>query len=141
MSDNFVGFAQSPKADPNRKLKTYATELNLAADLKTIFAAFNEPEFYEHSFDKLVKLDFRQGAKLTFEGETQYRGTFARIDIPREIILLTELHGEIAFRFRDRKGIHIQLQVKKALLEDEISAWSAACEKIVSNLGAAFGSK
>ena len=141
MSDNFVGFAQSPKADPNRKLKTYATELNLAADLKTIFAAFNEPEFYEHSFDKLVKLDFRQGAKLTFEGETQYRGTFARIDIPREIILLTELHGEIAFRFKDRKGSHIQLQVKKALLEDEISTWSAACEKIVSNLGAAFGSK
>ena len=141
MSDNFVGFAQSPKADPNRKLKTYATELNLAADLKTIFAAFNEPEFYEHSFDKLIKLDFRQGAKLIFEGETQYRGTFARIDIPREIILLTELHGEIAFRFKDRKGSHIQLQVKKALLEDEISAWSAACEKIVSNLGAAFGSK
>ena len=141
MSDNFVGFAQSPKADPNRKLKTYATELNLAADLKTIFAAFNEPEFYEHSFDKLIKLDFRQGAKLTFDGETQYRGTFARIDIPREIILLTELHGEIAFRFKDRKGSHVQLQVKKALLEDEISTWSAACEKIVSNLGAAFGSK
>ena len=141
MSDNFVGFAQSPKADPNRKLKTYSTELNLTADLKTVFAAFNEPEFYEKVLDKLLKLDFRQGAKLTFEGETQYRGTFSRIDIPREIILLTELHGEIAFRFKDRKGSHIKLQVKKALLEEEISTWSAACEKIVSNLGATFGSK
>jgi hypothetical protein len=141
MSDNFVGFAQSPKSDPNRKLKTYATELTLSADLKTIFAAFNEPEFYEHSFDKLVKLDFRQGAKLTFEGDTQYRGTFARIDIPREIILLTELHGEIAFRFKERAGSRIKLQIKKALLEEEISTWSSACEKIVSNLGATFGSK
>lgn len=141
MSDNFVGFAQSPKADPNRKLKTFATELSLSADLKTVFAAFNEPEFYERVFDKLVKLDFRQGAKLTFEGESQYRGTFSRIDIPREIILLTELHGEIAFRFKDRKGSQIKLQIKKALLEEEISLWGLACEKIVSNLGATFGSK
>jgi hypothetical protein len=141
MSDNFVGFAQSPKADPNRRIKTFAAELTLSADLKTVFAAFNEPEFYEQLFDKLLKLDFRQGAKLTFEGEAQYRGTFSRIDIPREIILLTELHGEIAFSFKDRKGSHIKLQVKKALLEEEISAWSAACEKIVSNLGARFGSK
>jgi len=141
MSDNFVGFAQSPKADPNRKLKTYSTELNLTADLKTVFAAFNEPEFYDKVFDKLLKLDFRQGAKLTFEGEAQYRGTFSRIDIPREIILLTELHGEIAFRFKDRRGSHIKLQIKKALLEEEISTWSSACEKIVANLGDRFGSQ
>jgi hypothetical protein len=140
MSDNFVGFAQSPKADPNRKVKTYETELTLNADLKSVFAAFNDPDFYEGVFDKLAKLDFRQGAKLTFEGETEYRGTFSRIDIPREIILLTELHGEVAFRFKERKGSIIKLKVKKALLEEEVSTWGAACEKIVATLGDRFGS-
>lgn len=140
MSDNFVGFAQSPKADPNRKIHTYATELQLTADLKSVFAAFNEPDFYEAVFDKLQKLDFRQGAKLTFDADPEYRGTFSRIDIPREIILLTERHGEVAFRFKERKGSQIKLQVKKALLEEEISLWSAACEKLVANLGDRFGS-
>jgi hypothetical protein len=136
MSDSFVGFAQSPKADPNRKIHTYATELQLAADLKSVFAAF-----YEAAFDKLQKLDFRQGAKLTFVAQPEYRGTFSRIDIPREIILLTELHGEVAFRFKERKGSQIKLQVKKALLEEEISLWRAACEKLVANLGDRFGSQ
>ncbi len=140
MSDNFVGFAQSPKADPNRKVKTYETELTLSADLKTVFAAFNDPDFYESVFDKLAKLDFRQGAKLTFVAEAEYRGTYSRIDIPREIILLTELHGEVAFRFKERKGSVIKLKVKKALLEEEVSTWGAACEKIVATLGVRFGS-
>lgn len=140
MSDNFVGFAQSPKADPNRKVKTYETELTLSADLKTVFAAFNDPGFYESVFDKLARLDFRQGAKLTFVAEAEYRGTFSRIDIPREIILLTELHGEVAFRFKERKGSVIKLKLKKALLEEEVSTWSAACEKIVATLGVRFGS-
>ena len=141
MSDNFVGFAQSPKADPNRKLKTFSAEPSLSSDLREVFAAFNDPGFYASVFDKLVKLDFRQGAKLTFEGETQYRGTFSRIDIPREIILLTEQHGEVAFRFKERNGGTIKLEIKKVLLEEEISLWNQACEKIVANLGATFGSK
>lgn len=142
MSDNFVGFAQSPKADPNRKLQNLKFELELSSSLRDVLSSLSEQPFYDKCFDPMAKFDFRQGGKLVFGDQEQYRGTFSQIQIPKIIILLTEKHGEIEFSFKEQKmGSRVVIACKKALLEQEISQWQTACEKIAQTLGQDFGGK
>jgi hypothetical protein len=72
-----------------------------------------------------AKFDARLGAKLKFSiAEENYGGTYARIDIPKRVILLTELHGEIDFRLTEKKdGTDISLSFTKTLNEVEKSDW------------------
>lgn len=136
MSDSWVGFRPSPKRDesrPSASLSFEATSDLLIAKVLKLLTTQAGVESWLVSF---TKFDARLGAKLKFTiNEENYGGTYARIDIPKRIILLTELHGELDFRLTERKdGTDIVLNCTKTLTLAEKPDW----EKLVQECFAKF---
>jgi hypothetical protein len=136
MSDSWVGFRPSPKKDESRpvakKLFSYSTNLLIAKVLKLL----TTQEGVESWLVEFSKFQSQLGAKLRFtSGEENYGGTYARIDIPKRIVLLTELHGEIDFKLREKKdGTDLDLSFTKTLNEQERAEW----EQLVSECANRF---
>ncbi len=123
MSDNFVGFAQSPKADPNRQLEILSFEFQSTKDIKQAIQLLSTESGLSSWLGKLAKFDFRQGAKLRY-GDEAHGATFALIQIPKRFVLIAEPLGEVDLRFREQKsGYQLSLTVKRALLPQEYDAW------------------
>jgi hypothetical protein len=133
MSDSFVGFRPSPKKDESRpavKLQfNFSTSILIAKVLKLLLTQ----EGVEQWLVSFTKFDSRLGAKLKFSfQEENYGGTYARIDIPKRVVLLTELHGEIDFKLTEKKdGTDIELSCTKTLNESERIAWEALVAEVV----------
>jgi hypothetical protein len=138
---NFVGFASSPKPDPKRRTKKLEFKIELAANLKEILHEMALAEGYEKLVDEVVRFDFRPGGRLTFShNDEEYRGTFSQIAIPKAIVLNTERHGELNFKFRELKtGSRVTLRAQKAVLAEEEQAWAEACAEIEQKLRSNFG--
>jgi hypothetical protein len=81
-----------------------------------------------------TKFDARLGAKLKFTlNEENYGGTYARIDIPKRVIFLTEYHGELDFRLTEKKdGTDIILSCSKTLNEQEKQDWEQTVQECFS---------
>lgn len=129
MSDSWVGFRPSPKRDESKQVATHSLELTSNLLIAKVLKLLTSREGVESWLVSFTKFDVRLGAKLKFSiGEENYGGTYARIDIPKRVILLTELHGEIDFRLKEKKdGTDISLTFTKTLNEEEKSDW----EKLV----------
>jgi hypothetical protein len=137
----FVGFAASPKPDPDRSLLEREIEVELPGGLKSLLGPLSTGEGFARLLDELVKFDFRPGGRVTFKRDTEvYRGAFSQINIPKSIFLSTERHGELNFHFAEQGDLaSVRLTVRKALLESEVSDWVAACDHIETELRLGFG--
>lgn len=123
MTDNFVGFAQSPKADPTRKLEQQVFEFESSGEIKLAIQLLSTEAGLSSWLGKLVKFDFRQGAKLRY-GEQSHGATFALIQVPKRFVLIAETLGEVDLRFLEHKhGYKLSLTIKKALLPEEREQW------------------
>ena len=141
MSDNFVGFAQSPKPDPKRTVTKFRNELDLPVSERTLLSGFASEATYAQIIGPVSKFDFRPGGKLLFAAEPEFRGTFSQISIPKTIVLNTELHGEISFLFSAGKtSSRVVVEVRKALLPEEVTLWQTSCESVVASIRGVFGS-
>ena len=142
MSDNFVGFAESPKPDPKRTVTKFRQELELQVSERTLLSGFASEATYAKLIAPLSKFDFRPGGKLVFAGEPEFRGTFSQISIPKVVVLNTELHGEIRFLFSAGKSSsRVVVEIQKALLPQEAGQWQASCEAVADSIRGVFGSE
>jgi hypothetical protein len=141
VSDSWVGFRPSPKQDPDKTVAKLAFDFQSELMIAKVLKFLTTQEGVESWLVSFLKYRAQLGAKLKFTiGEENYGGTYARIDIPKRIILLTELHGEIDFRLTEKKdGTDISLSFTKTLKETEKSEWeilvkecSAKFQKLVS---------
>lgn len=140
MSDNFVGFAQSPKPDPKRTVTKFRNQLDLAVSERTLLSGFAAEATYSKIISPVSKFDFRPGGKLLFDAQPEFRGTFSQISIPKVIVLNTEVHGEIRFLFSAGKtSSRVVVEVQKALLPEETALWQLACESVVESIRGVFG--
>lgn len=129
MSESWVGFRPSPKRDESKQVANQSLDLSSKLLIAKVLKLLTSREGVESWLVKFTKFDVRLGAKLKFSiGEENYGGTYARIDIPKRVILLTELHGEIDFRLKEKKdGTEVLLTFTKTLNDEEKSDW----EKLV----------
>jgi hypothetical protein len=137
----FVGFAASPKPDPDRKLRERDIEVELAAGLKSLLGPLSTGEAFARLLDELVKFDFRPGGRVSFKREEEvYRGAFSQINIPKSIFLSTERHGELNFHFNETGDrAVVRVTVRRALLESEVSEWMSDCDRIETELRSGYG--
>ena len=137
----FVGFAASPKPDPDRTVRERVIELELPGGLKSLLGPLSTGEGFARLLDELVKFDFRPGGRVTFKRVDEvYRGAFSQIKIPKSIFLSTERHGELSFHFTETSTTAtVRLTVRKALLEAESEEWMSACDHIEAELRSGFG--
>jgi hypothetical protein len=125
MTDGWVGFRISPKKDSSRSKSSLEFELRSDLLIAKVLKFLTTQEGVESWLVSFSKFKAQLGAKLRFSiGEENYGGTYARIDIPKRVILLTELHGEIDFRLIEKSdGTEISLRFTKNLTESEKSDW------------------
>lgn len=133
MSDPFVGFRPSPKPNPEGKPRSKRLELELDRPIKDVLMSFSSQAGFEALFGKTKKFDFRQGAKLSFSlGEREYRGTISQINIPKRIIVNTEIHGEIELQFKAQgPNTKILMKARSFLTDAQLVEW----EQSISELG------
>jgi hypothetical protein len=136
MSDSWVGFRPSPKRDESRPSASHSFQVASDLQIAKVLKLLNTQVGVESWLVSFTKFDARLGAKLKFTlNEENYGGTYARIDIPKRIILLTELHGELDFRLTEKKdGTDITLVCTKTLNEAEKADW----EKLIQDTFAKF---
>lgn len=135
MTDNFVGFAQSPKLDPLRDVVSKTMEFSSSSEIKFVIQLISTEAGLSSWLGKLAKFDFRQGAKLKY-GEEGHGATFALIQIPKRFVVVAETLGEVDIRFREQKASYqLSITVKRALLASEREAW----EQDVARLEQVFG--
>jgi hypothetical protein len=127
VSDSWVGFRPSPKRDESRPTASQVFELSSNLLIPKVLKLLTTQQGVESWLVSFTKFDARLGAKLKFtlDGEN-YGGTYARIDIPKRVIFLTEFHGELDFRLTEKKdGTDIVLSCSKTLNEQEKPAWES----------------
>jgi hypothetical protein len=135
MTDNFVGFAQSPKLDPQREVVSKTMEFSSHSEIKLAIQLISTEAGLSSWLGKLAKFDFRQGAKLKY-GEEGHGATFALIQIPKRFVVVAETLGEVDIRFREQKtSYELSITVKKALLALEREAWELDVAKIEQVFG------
>lgn len=129
MSDSWVGFRPSPKKDDSRPTASQVFEVSSDLLIPKVLKLLTTQQGVESWLVSFTKFDARLGAKLKFTlNDENYGGTYARIDIPKRVIFLTEYHGELDFRLTEKKdGTDIVLSCSKTLNQAEKPEW----EKIV----------
>jgi hypothetical protein len=139
MSDSWVGFRPSPKKDDSRPTASQVFEVSSDLLIPKVLKLLTTQQGVESWLVSFTKYDARLGAKLKFTlNDENYGGTYARIDIPKRVIFLTEYHGELDFRLTEKKdGTDIVLSCSKTLNELEKLEW----EKLVKETFARFSSQ
>jgi hypothetical protein len=134
MTDSWVGFRPSPKRDETRPTASQNFETSTDLLIPKVLKLLTTQHGVESWLVSFTKFDARLGAKLKFslDGEN-YGGTYARIDIPKRVILLTEFHGELDFRLTEKKdGTDIVLSCSKTLNAQEKLAWENTVQECFS---------
>ena len=134
MSDSWVGFRPSPKRDLTRPTASQLFETSSNLLIPKVLKLLTTQQGVESWLVSFTKFDARLGAKLKFTlNDENYGGTYARIDIPRRVVFLTEYHGELDFRLTEKKdGTDIALSCSKTLNEQEKPAWENTVQECFS---------
>lgn len=154
MTDNFVGFARSPKQSKTASRESISTAFTLAISLPEAVQLISTAEGVQRWIGELVtpvaKWRFQLGAKLTFKDEQgEFGATFGAINLPGEVIFLTERFGEITIKFgvADRRRTlfrkksasnepvnRMEFEVARMCEPDEIEAWDDAAHALITRL-------
>ena len=135
MTDNFVGFAASPKPDPLREIQIASFEFQSQGDIRFAIQLFSTEAGLSSWLGQLAKFDFRQGAKLRY-GEQAHGATFALIQIPKRFVIVAETLGEVDVKIQEQKsGYLLSLTFKRALLSEELAAWEQDVARVASVFG------
>lgn len=155
MTDNFVGFAKSPKQSKTAQLEQYSTKFELILPVADAVRLISTADGVERWIGELVtpkaKWRFQLGAKIRFQDEQgEFGATFGAINLPHEIVLLTERFGEIRIGFGSPKSRrrffaprpsetssgNLEITVSRMCEPSEADAWETATHALVARLGA-----
>lgn len=125
MSENFVGFASSPKQPAGSELLQEQFALSSNIDPAKIFQLFTTEQGLGSWLGNIQKYDLRQGGRIKFTAEDRLLGaSFTSINIPRQIVLVCENLGELDFQFKvTRSGTEVNLKISRSALPEELENW------------------
>lgn len=132
MSDNFVGFARSPKPDKSRKLSSKEFVIHSEKLFSDCHEIFTTQDGVGKWLGEIVKFDFRPGGKTRYkvEGE-EFGATYASIRIPKQVVMITETLGEVIFSAKVKESsFDLAISFKKTLNPDELVAWESSVETV-----------
>lgn len=103
MTDNFVGFARSPKQSKTAQLQKVSLAIPFGSAVGEVVKLFSTPEGVAGWLAELLtpaaKWRFQLGVKLRFQDAAgEFGATFGAINLPGELVLLTERFGEIQLK-------------------------------------------
>jgi len=141
MTDNFVGFAASPKPDPKKTLTQSELVIVSTGTISKALAPFITRDGLEGWLGPCRKFDFRTGAKLKYTSNDQeYGASYSMIFLPKRIVLVTESLGEVDIKFsQGTEDVTLTIKIRFALLPNQIKAWKIQIDTLESDLRSALG--
>lgn len=137
MSDWFVGFRPMLKRPGGTDTHKMSHVIDAALPVSAMFTQLTSREGIDALIDETVRFDARQGGKLRFisAGDDGYGGTYSRIQVGKRVILLTERHGELDFRLREKgSSTEITLRASRLSTQEETAEWRGAVDAIAGRL-------
>jgi len=139
MSDFFVGFRPSPKKPEGLIPLRAEHTITWPESPGAVFNFLTQRYFVDSWLAPTTKFDALQGGKLRFTGDDgeEFGGTYSRISIGRNVVLQTEVHGELDFTLREVGDIVEGALVASRLSKpEEEASWRSRIEAMVGTLGA-----
>lgn len=123
--DTFVGFAASPKPRVGAKVESLKFEIESHLGIKDCLAFATTKSGLEKWLGEFEKFDLRQGAKLfVTRDEEKFGVSFAQINIPKSVILVTEHFGQVELSFKEKKNsVYVGVNFQKAVTPEELATW------------------
>lgn len=141
-SDNWVGFAKSPKPDPNlSRLRVEETfEFSIAAEqvFQTVTSAIGLSAWLH----KTEKTEVRTSGKIKFldVAEEFDRAVFSLVDIGRRVVINSEIFGEIEISFV-KKQPRVSVAFTKMVLDSDRQKLEALFSNCLEQLKTEVGAK
>ncbi len=141
-NDNWVGFAKSPKPDPNlERLRVEESfEFSLAAE--QVFQIVTSAAGLSSWLQKTEKSEVRTSGKIRFleVAEEFERAVFSLVDIGRRVVINSEVFGEVELVF-EKKRSRLSAAFTKMVLAAERQDFEQRFLKCISDLKTQVGSK
>jgi hypothetical protein len=141
MTDNFVGFAASPRPDPKKTLIDTELVIVSTGTIAKALAPFITQSGIEGWLGPCQKFDFRTGAKIKYTSNDQTFGaSYSMIVLPKRIVLVTESLGEVDVRLSEGSGeVTLTIRFRFALLPNQIKGWRMRVDELEGDLRGALG--
>jgi len=141
-SDNWVGFAKSPKPDPNlSRLRVEETfEFSIAAE--QVFQTVTSASGLSTWLHKTEKTEVRTSGKIRFldVAEEFDRAVFSLVNIGRRVVINSEIFGEIEISFA-KKQSQLSVAFTKMVLDKDRQKLETLFCKCVEQLKTQVGAK
>lgn len=120
MGRQWVGFQAMVKPVPGRRVIESATFTPTVSDAEAV-ALLTTRAGIERWIAPVVKFSDRRGGTIDFLSEAgSFGGSFTLVDIPRRVVLVTDVHGEIDVRLRMRaRPTELTVTVTRFVPSDE----------------------
>ena len=120
-SDNWVGFAKSPKPDPNLSRLRIEDRFELGLPAEKVFQLVTSAQGLSSWLQKTEKSEVRTSGKIKFTdvAEDFEKAVFSLVDIGRRVVINSELFGEIEIVF-EKKQTHLSVAFTKMVSETEV---------------------
>jgi hypothetical protein len=136
-NENWVGFAKSPKPDPNLTKLNLSASIDFAAPVEKVFALVTSAAGLSSWLHKIEKSEVKTSGKIKLAdvAEELQLAVFSLVEIGRRVVINSELFGEISFTFEKRKPT-LEASFTKMVGAEVRDVEKAKFESLISNLRA-----
>lgn len=116
-NDNWVGFAKSPKPDPNLSRLRVEESFEFLLPAEQVFQIVTSAQGLSSWLHKTEKTEVRTSGKIKFldVAEEFERAVFSLVDIGRRVVINSEIFGEIEITF-DKRQQRLEVTFTKMVL-------------------------
>ena len=141
-NDNWVGFAKSPKPDPNLSRLRVEENFEFSLAAEQVFQIVTSASGLSSWLHKTEKTEVRTSGKIKFldVAEEFERAVFSLVDIGRRVVINSEIFGEIEISF-DKKQQRLEVTLTKMVLDADRQELEELFRKCLADLKTQVGAK
>jgi uncharacterized protein YndB with AHSA1/START domain len=139
-NENWVGFAKSPKPDPNLSKLSLGASIEFAAPVQKVFDLVTSAAGLSSWLHKIEKTEVQTSGKIKLAdvAEELQLAVFSLVEIGRRVVINSEIFGEISFTFDKRKPV-FEISFTKMVASEVRDTEQAKFDLLISNLKARVG--
>lgn len=141
-NDNWVGFAKSPKPDPNLSRLRVESSFDFSLAAEQVFQIVTSASGLSSWLHKTEKTEVRTSGKIKFldVAEEFDRAVFSLVDIGRRVVINSEIFGEIDLSF-DKKQQRLEVTFTKMVLAADSQKLEGLFHQCLADLKAQVGAR
>lgn len=140
--DNWVGFAKSPKPDPNLSRLRVEESFVFSLAAEQVFQIVTSAQGLSSWLHKTEKTEVRTSGKIKFldVAEEFERAVFSLVDIGRRVVINSEIYGEVEISF-DKKQQRLDVAFTKMTSSADRQKLDELFHKCLDDLKTQVGAK